>query len=152
MKRALLLLTMIATSLSLTGQNLVIGDKTPELKVKSWLSATPSTNEKFVMIEFFHSSNKNSAERAAELNNLARAYGGSLVVIVVIKDQDSEARNLLITGNQSYYVAVDDGKTFTSFGAQYIPYAVISDKKGRVVWLGNPGSLKSNDVKTIIGK
>lgn len=143
----------LALMQALSAQKLVIGDRAPELKVKSWTGAAPSLADNPVMVEFFHSSNKSSGERVKELNSIANTFSGRLVVVVVIKEQDNDARVLLDTVNRAYYIAVDDdGNTFASYGARYVPYAVISDKKGRVTWLGNPVSLKKEDLEELTGK
>ena len=57
----------------------------------------------------------------------------------------------LLGGNPSYRVGYDgDGSVFSAFSARYVPYSVIYDKRGRILWVGNPSSLSAADVADII--
>lgn len=42
------------------------------------------------------------------------------------------------------------GSVFSAFSARYVPYSVIYDKRGRILWVGNPSSLSAADVADII--
>lgn len=51
----------------------------------------------------------------------------------------------------SYRVGYDgNGSVFSAFSARYVPYSVIYDKRGRILWVGNPSSLSAADVADII--
>lgn len=151
MKRILSIAALLLAALPLSAQRLVIGERAPELKVERWLSAAPVAGTKAVMVEFFHSANQSSVERLARLDELARNNKDKLTVIIVTKESDPAVTGRLLEGNPSYYSAYDGGgAAFTSFGARYVPYAVIFDKRGRVLWVGNPSSLSDNDIATIL--
>lgn len=129
------------------GQRIVIGDRAPELKAHSWLTAKPNLDGKSVMVEFFHSTNKYSVSRLRELDRLARSSNGKLAVVVVTREHDPKVKSLITNGGPAYYAMLDDaGKTFTAYGTKFVPYAVIYDRKGRVIWLGNPTSLTNEDI------
>lgn len=153
MKRILFTAALLLAALPLPAQRLVIGEKVPELKVEHWLSAAPSTGNKAVMVEFFHSSNPKSIERLARLDELARSNGENLTVIVLTREDAPAVTGRLLEGNPSYYAGYDaSGTAFTSFEARYVPYSVIYDKRGRVLWVGNPSTLSNADVERIIKK
>lgn len=145
MRRFLLSVLALLFVSPIYGQKLVRGERAPELQVREWLCATPSLDGKAVYIEFFHSSNPTSVKRLAELDKLARSAGTKLTVVVITREQSNAVNNMLRANNPAYYAAVDDGgKTFSAYSVLYVPYSVITDRKGRIIWLGNPTSL-SND-------
>lgn len=151
MKRITLLAALLLAALPLSAQRLVIGERAPELKVERWLSAAPSLDNKAVMVEFFHSSNQKSADRLPQLSQLARANADKLTVVVLTREDDPTVTARLLDGNPAYYAGYDGtGAAFNSFEARYVPYAVIYDKRGRVLWVGNPSSLSDSDIKTLI--
>lgn len=153
MKRILFTAAFLLATLPLPAQRLVIGERVPELKVERWLSDAPSTGNKAVMVEFFHSSNPKSIERLARLDELARIDRDNLTVIVLTREDDPAVTGRLLEGNPSYYAGYDGaGTAFNSFGARYVPYSVIYDKRGRVLWVGNPSALSNADVERLIKK
>ena len=87
----------------------------------------------------------------AFLARAAERYGDRLAVIVVTREKDDAVISSLLGGNPSYRVGYDgDGSVFSAFSARYVPYSVIYDKRGRILWVGNPSSLSAADVADII--
>ncbi len=147
MKRLLFLFAAVLTAvLPLSGQKLVIGDRAPILKLQ-WYGPAPKTDGKYTMVEFFHSSNNASVGRLPALHRLASATEGQLAVIVVTREENTDVKTMLTERNPAYYAGLDrDGSTFASYWATYVPYSVIYDRRGRIVWLGNPTSLSDDDI------
>ena len=132
-------------AIPLHAQRLVIGERVPDLNITQWLNGAPVSDGKAVMVEFYHSSNPKGAERLAQLDELAKSYGDRLAVIVVTREKNDAVISSLLGGNPSYRVGYDgDGS------ARYVPYSVIYDKRGRILWVGNPSSLSAADVADII--
>lgn len=148
MKKLLILITVsLATVFAASGQRLAIGEKAPSMRVKEWLSPSAPAEGKAQLIEFFHSSNKQCATRLGVLEDVAEKYSGKLNVIVIAKEPVEKVTPILDPASAAYYTALDeDGRTFADYGAQFVPFSVLVDKKGRIVWFGNPSSL---DEKTI---
>lgn len=139
----------ILAAVPLFGQRLSRGEKMPDYQFKGWISTSQPSGSKATMVEFFHSGNKVSVDRLAALEQLAKDNSRTLNVIVVTREDTPEVRKML--GGRAFFSAIDDeGKTFAAFSALYVPYAVVADKKGRVVWLGNPVSLKAGEVQQLI--
>ncbi len=137
---------VMMTVLPLSGQKLMIGDRAPLLKLE-WLGRTPKTDGRYTLVEFFHSSNKASVNRLPVLHRLATATEGKLAVIVVTREQDADVKTMLTERKPAYYAAYDSGgATFSAYKATYVPYSVLYDRKGRIVWLGNPTSLSNDDI------
>ena len=66
------------------------------------------------------------------------------------REKDDAVISSLLGGNPSYRVGYDgDGSVFSLLGP-LCPYSVIYDKRGRILWVGNPSSLSAADVADII--
>lgn len=148
MKRLLLfvcLLGMVFTAAATS--KFAIGDRAPELRIKEYLTGGPKADNLPKLIEFFHSASAPSLERLPALSDLAGQYKGKLNVIVISRES-SDALRRAVGDNPSFFAAVDDGgKTFAAYDVQYVPFAVIVDSKGRIVWLGNPGTLSVEELQ-----
>ncbi len=131
-------------------QVLVIGEKVPDFKVKEWMvmgKPVPSP-QKMMLVEFFHPSNAGSAGRLAELDRLAGKYTAGVTVAVITKDDSDSARKMLRDASERYHAGIDDaGRTFAAFGVQYVPYAVLIDPKGRLLWMGNPATMDDSIIE-----
>lgn len=147
MKRLLLVLAIFGVSISQTiAQKLIIGERAPELKVKEWISSK-SADSGARLVEFFFSSSKPSVDRLTVVNGLAKKYAGRLSVIVIAKEPKEKVEGILNPSSNSYLVAMDDaGKTFDSYGIQFVPFSVIIDSKGRIAWFGNSTSLTEETI------
>ena len=119
-------------------QKLIIGERAPELKIKEWLSKTPSEENAPRLVEFFHSASKPSADRIPTLNELARKYKGKLLVVVIAREPREKVAPLLTGENALFHAGLDDsGKTFAAYNIRYLPFSVLIDAKGRTRWFGN---------------
>lgn len=149
MKRILLLSTLLLAFSPLFGQRLARGEKMPELQVKQWISQSQPAPGKATLVEFFHSGNKTSVERLKALEELAKSNSSKLNVIVVTRENTAPVTQML--SGKSYFAVLDDeGKTFSAYSAIYVPYTVIADRRGRVVWLGNPTSITDKEIADLI--
>ncbi len=153
MKKWFLLVAAIWLGLyGVTAQNLVLGAKIPDFKLARWLTEAPSEEEKhFVFIEFFYSTNPVSVERLVLLDEWADRYKDRLRVVVLTKEDSPEVAEKFRLDQCRYYVGLDDGgKTFAAYGVQYVPYGVVADRRGRVVWLGNSAQLDEETLKKLL--
>lgn len=146
MRKLFILIAAVALSAStLSGQRLMVGDKAPEIKGK-WMAGTPDLSGKTVMVEFYHSTNASSAARLSELDKLARDSRNKMVVVVVTREHTPNVAAQLTSGGPAYYPLLDSGTTFPAYKVQYVPFSVIYDRKGRILWLGNPSSMSKEEI------
>lgn len=154
MKRILMLVSLLAlVCAGISAQGLVIGAKVPDFRVREWLSEKKPASHprKMTLIEFFHSSNPASVRRLATLNEWAAKYPEGLTVVVITKEDSREVREMLGGCLSLCCVGIDDGgKTFESFGAQYVPFGVLTDPKSRVLWMGNSSGMKEEEISNHI--
>ncbi len=146
MKKALLILSFALASAagSATAQNVVLGDRVPDLKVSKWLDDRQPAAAPATYIEFFHSSNPACVTSLDKLKKLTGKLGTKLRVIVVTKEDPAKIAPLLKPYlSQQIGVALGAEKGFTAFGVTYVPFGVLTDAKNRAVWMGN--SLQFNE-------
>lgn len=146
MKKALLILSFALASAagSATAQNIVLGDRVPDLKVSKWLDDRQPAAAPATYIEFFHSSNPACVTSLDKLKKLTGKLGTKLRVIVVTKEDPAKITSLLKPYlSQQIGVALGAEKGFTAFGVTYVPFGVLTDAKNRAVWMGN--SLQFNE-------
>lgn len=130
----------IAAIVAVSAQKLMIGEKAPDLKIKDWVNEKPAQGTAR-LIEFYHSSNQQSRERIADLDAYANKFSG-LTVILISRENKSDVEKAVSPSSRPFSVGIDDGgKTFSAYSVQYIPFSVLVDEKGRVLWFGNPSNL-----------
>ena len=142
MKRFLVLAVLVLAGITAaSGQKLVIGEKAPDLSVSEWMPSQPDLAGKARLIDFYHGLNKDCQAQLTKLNSLASQHSGSMVVMIVSKD-GKNAANKPGGLDKNYYTAYDSGgKTFNAYGIQYVPFSVLLDTRGKVVWFGNISTL-----------
>lgn len=146
MKRVVLALMLLGLAVpALRAQNVLIGEKAPEIKSATWLEGRQPRPAPLTYIEFYHSTQPNGDESLAHLERLARKLGTKLRVVVVTNEKkESFAAVLLpyVTRNGNFGVILDGGRIFTAYGVSYLPFGVLVDAKNRALWLGNSLNLK----------
>ena len=139
----------IAAIASSSGQKLMIGEKAPDLKIKEWLNQGPSQGS-VRLNEFFHSADEQSRARLSILDNYANKYS-ELTVILVAREDKAIVENAVRSSSRSFPIGIDDnGKTFSAYSVQYIPFSVLVDEKGRVIWFGNSSNLQENFISNAL--
>lgn len=149
MRKALLLsIIFLASASNAMAQKLIVGDKVPQLNVSQWLTAEPTTDNRMQWLEFCSMSNDGCLAHLAVLDSLASTAKERVNFIVVLYKSDKEAFEP--TESVNYYVARDvDGSIYRNFCVKMVPYAVLSDAKGRVTWIGNPTLLDNQRVNKL---
>ena len=146
MKKVLLILSFATVSAfgGAAAQNVVLGDRVPELKAQKWLDARQPATAPATYIEFFHSSNPACVTSLDKLKKMTGKLGTKLRVIVVTKEDTAKIASLLRPYlSQQISVVLGAEKGFTAFGVTYVPFGVLTDAKNRAVWMGN--SLQFNE-------
>ena len=141
MKRSILVLLalwgILGIHSSVQAQNLVIGSRVSELK-----------KDRPMLIEFFYSASEPCRDRLPELNKLAGDYAGKIDVLVLANEDRDRIIPLLKGENYAFAVALDDaGKTFNAYGVRFVPFSVLLDAKGRVLWFGHSARLTIVDLE-----
>lgn len=140
----LLLLLSTAISLSASAQRLMIGEKTPDIKVAEWLNGSPQTGKSIYLIEFAHTTSPPSMARLSKLNDIAKSKP-NINVILLFKESKDIVLGHLKHVDYKFFIAIDNqGKTFSSYGVNFVPFSIIVNKKGHAIWFGNSDQLNEN--------
>ncbi len=133
------------------GQKLVIGSKVPMFKGSGsvvWSPVVPSMDKEFWLVDFVSTFNPTSMRQYQEnLPQIKTALGGRANIIVVGSADDLGFVELMERDSDMYYFLLDTRGDFARlFGVQFLPYSVVVDIKGRLLWQGNLGDLVVDDV------
>ena len=146
-------LIIFATSLILSAQQRVeVGSRAPRIGDVEWISDRLEVdNTKALMVEFFHSANKDCCNHIAPLNNIARDYRQRMDVLMLTREPSEQVADMLLHEYQYFYVATNEnGSVFRLFDVTHVPYAVIVNTKGFIVWAGNPLTLTDKTIEKIL--
>ena len=151
-----LLVMMLFLQFSLTTFGLKVGDKAVDLDIKNWVKNGPVKLEKgkIYVVEFWATWCPPCRTSIPHLSVLQKKYKNDGVVVVGITfgDKDNVEKFVKKQKNMDYSVASDmTGKVFKAYMKEYrtIPKAFVVDKKGIVVWIGQPSDLDDVLVKVI---
>jgi hypothetical protein len=152
MKRTLcILFALLGVAISLSAQQVEVGSKAPHISGVEWISDTPQLGGRFLMVEFFHSSNDDCKAHINTCNSLSHTSLDQMDVVMLTREPSEQLASLLMHEYQFFYVASDEeGTMFSAFGANHVPYAVIVNPKGVIVWTGNPWTLNIEIIENII--
>ena len=86
-------------------------------------------------------------------DDLARRQAGKVSVVLLSREGADKIVPLFEGTNYAFAVALDDeGKTFDAYGVKFVPFSVLLDAKGRVLWFGNSSRLTSQDLDGLLAK
>lgn len=151
MKRILILTLALLGTLALSAQRVEVGARAPRIRDVEWISDEPEKSTRALMVEFFHSTNEDCREHIDHLNALASDFRHDMDVVMLTREPAEQVAYMLLHEYQFFYVATDEsGNIFRSFGVNHVPYAVIINPKGTIVWVGNPLTLDSKTIKKLL--
>ena len=152
MKQILITISLALCCANATAQNIIIGEKVPEMRIKQWLMDLQPESADFTCIVFHHSESPLCRQCLSKVKQLVKNFEQSINVVVVTKEAYNKAGTTLteqLTGRTC--VAFDDnGRTFRYFGVKFIPFCVITNHKRRALWCGNGNSLNETILQEII--
>lgn len=154
MKRFLLLLSL---SLLLSGvsraENVIIGEKIPDMDIDKWLMDIQPTQTDYTCILFYHSESELCRKCLKRIKHIVM-NNPQLNLIILSKEKYGDA-GVALTEHLEDRIGVafdDNGRTFRYFGVKFIPFCVIVDKKSRAKWCGNALTLEEKITDKITSK
>ena len=145
------LLFILCLSFKAMGENIIIGERLPDISIRKWLMDTQPMNAEYTCILFYHSKSKLCQKSLETIKQYISTHNKSLNVIILTKEEYSRA-GVALTRHLNDYTGVafdDNGRTFRYFGVKYIPFCVIS-RKNKAVWCGNGNLLNDNILDKIL--
>lgn len=139
MKKVLLIVLFVTgIACGAAAQNIVLGERVPELKAAAWLNDREPVPAPMTYIEFFHSTNPSCLHSVKRLNELTTRMNGRICVIVVTKEDPEKVAQLIgAYQNKRFFIALRADKGFELFGVAYVPSGVLVDPRNRALWMGN---------------
>lgn len=153
MKKILIVIGILLLTASGAGaQQLINGEKAPDLKIGDWISKTQLESGKPTLIEFFFSRSDQSMKRLPVMDDFARNYGKKLNVLVLSCETKEKMNSITDGKGYAFVIALDnENKTFTAYGAQFVPYGALLDARGKVLWFGNSSKFGVPELKKALG-
>jgi hypothetical protein len=128
-------------------QRLVIGEKTPEIRVAGWQDGrAPGAGA--MLIDFFVSSNPQCVANLDKLNAIRGSYGNRLQVVLISREGSAVTQSFTAGKGYDFRIGEDDaGETFSAFNVRFVPFAALVDTRGRLVWTGNVATLTDETIE-----
>lgn len=153
MKRLLVILIfLLSCRYTANAENVIIGDKLPEMQLRAWLMDTKPVDKPLSCILFHHTESDLCCSCLEQVKQLVYDYSSNINLVIITKEEYAKA-GVALTEHlcDNVGVAFDDkGLTFRAFGVSFIPFCVICDDKNRAVWCGNGMTLDKEIIKNIL--
>ena len=142
----IILAAAVVSVFAANAQKLTIGERAPEIRIKEWLTERINYQGTPLLLDFYHSSSKECDSNLAVLDGYAAKYGSGLNIMVIARESREKVEGALLGSPHKFSAVLDDGgRTFNNFAIQFVPFSVLIDGRGRVIWFGNP-ALLTNDI------
>jgi cytochrome c biogenesis protein CcmG, thiol:disulfide interchange protein DsbE len=110
----------------------------PDLVAEKWLSASPNTKDKLVLIDFWATTNEPSQSFISKLNGFQDRFTTNLAIIGISHEGEDDVRKIVDPAIQ-YSSAIDtQGQMESAIALKKLPYVLLLDTNWVVRWEGNP--------------
>lgn len=134
------------------GQTIALGERIKRTKNIKWLNDNKPHKSAFTYMEFILSNTNPSRDTATHTHRIIQEYS-SISFVLVTPEMASNVEGWVkkLLGPKSG-VIVEDQRIRASFGINYVPYAVILNRKNKVLWFGNPQQLNKRSIDQLLMK
>lgn len=111
----------------------------PELHVEEWVTETPDTEGKYILLQFWHTFSPPSLRMLPRLNDWHEKYEDDLAIIC-ISDEEIEVVRKTTEERIEFFSAVDtQNRTHSELNVWGLPHVMIIEPEfGFVIWEGFP--------------
>ena len=129
----------------------LIAKSAPKLEVEKWNGEKPFTAGKNILVFCWTTWSQPSRKAVPELNALQKKFSESLVVVGVCAQEEDDLKRYAGPAME-FPTAIDpNAKVTATIGASSVPFALLVDKKGMVLYQGHPSVLSAEKVEKLIG-
>ncbi len=134
------------------GQTIALGERIKRTKNIKWLNDNKPHKSTFTYMEFILSNTTPCRDTATHTHRIVQEYS-SMSFVLVTQENASEIGEWVkaLLGPKSG-VIIEDQRIRASFGISYVPYAVILNRKNKVLWFGNPQQLSKRSIDQLLMK
>ena len=133
-------------------QTILLGERTPRFRQAKWLDGNEPKSCDFVCIEFVHSASLPCRQSVERLHQMVNSFD-NMAFVMISHQSLTEIDSWVVKHiDKRSGVIFDDRAIRASFGVNYVPYAVIIDRKRRALWFGNPQLLDRAMIEKLIQK
>ena len=156
MKRFLLTAALVVlatlTTITANSQNIIVGDKMPEIKLRKWLMDFAPTQRTSTCYLFYHTESELCQHSLEKVKALVEPLAEQMNLVIVTKQSYDEAGVTLTEHlGDNIFVAFDQqGRMFRSLKVSFIPFCIIIDKRRYVLWCGNPATISQDVIDNIL--
>lgn len=153
-KIAAIIAVVFFATLCANAQKLVIGSEVEDhKKVESleWLSE-PQNRSSIWIIDFYAANNPTAVSFYDEnISRIHSTVGGRAEIVLMTSKGSSEFSSLAERDGSKYAFAIDKkGEFHKLFGVRYIPFTVIVNHKGKILWQGNLSTLSDKIIEKVL--
>jgi cytochrome c biogenesis protein CcmG, thiol:disulfide interchange protein DsbE len=128
------------------------GQHAPKFEIEKWLTAEPSMQGKFVLIDFWATWCVGCRQSISELNGFQKKFKDRLVIIGITDETAEEVRKTTLP-HMEYSVASDpDERMMRALDIQALPHSILIDPSGIVRYEGNPLFLDDKKLQHLLDK
>jgi cytochrome c biogenesis protein CcmG/thiol:disulfide interchange protein DsbE len=130
----------------------LLGKTGPKLEVDKWLGDKPALEGKFVLLSLWAPWSAPCKQWIPELNALQKKYSDKLVVVGISTGPEADIAEM--SEPQLGFASAIDAKAKLSAaaGVTSIPYVLLCDPKGIVLYQGHPGALTDKKLPAIFAR
>lgn len=130
----------------------LMGKSGPKLEVDKWLEDKPTLEGKFVMMCFWAPWSAPCRQWIPELNALQKKYNEKLAVVGISPGPESAIADMP-EPHPEFAQAIDaKAKLCLAAGVNSLPYVLLCDPKGTVLYQGHPGAITEKKLQAILAK
>jgi len=130
----------------------LLGKRAPKIEAEKWLSDQPDLEGKFVLVSFWSTKSAASRKWITQLNGWQKKYKGKLQIIAVASDPEADVTSLP-QPKIEFASAIDaKGRLAAAVGATTVPYVLLTDPKGMVIYYGHPAALNEAMLQATLAK
>lgn len=128
------------------------GQRAPKFEIEKWLTAAPSMQGKFVLIDFWATWCVGCRQSIPELNGFQKKCKDRLVTVGVTDETAEEVRKTTLP-HMEYSVASDpDERMMRALEIQSLPHSILIHPSGIVRYEGSPLFLTEQNLKHLLDK
>lgn len=133
------------------GSDKNIGGLLPKLEVK-YIGPAPALSGKALILEFWATWCGPCRQSIPHLNEIYKKYKPKgLEIVGVTKEDAATVKAFTESVPIDYSVAQDaEARLSAHFAVTGIPFALLVDKTGKIVWQGHPMELKNEDIEAVL--